>query len=533
MTDIQVWRQRALHVFLVTLSLGAMPVSIFVVIEALRQPARAAAAPYFLILYLLLVSLTLLRRLPHRVRVAGFLLIGYAVAIVALVRSGLIGDGRLYLLILPLLALILADTRFGAIAGAISLLIHLAFAFFARAGLLAQWVVVTENPMALLDWLTAIAAFLMMLGVSLTLMGLFNRTLSRSLKAERRSAREAMEASRRLEEQAAEQKRYIRWLEAAARVALEAGAETAPDRMLWRVARTVHEHPELLQVTIYTIGQDGSLTAQAHAGESVQEVSLIARAALQHRSPHAGRVGAEYELACPLRLGERALGVVAVRAPTEMPADGIEATVLTLVADQIALALEKARLFAQTQVDLQELEALYRRYTTRAWERFVQEAPSEVQLWTGVEQVPPGAWQTLFDQAHSSGRAVTGEENGRYLLAVPVKIRGIPIGVLGFHREPRAGVWRAEEVAMAEAVADRLALAVENARLLEEAQRRAAREHRIAEITAHLRASLDPDTILKTTVRELGQALRARWVAVEVTGPARTGGNPPDEEALG
>jgi GAF domain-containing protein len=70
-------------------------------------------------------------------------------------------------------------------------------------------------------------------------------------------------------------------------------------------------------------------------------------------------------------------------------------------------------------------------------------------------------------------------------------------------------------------VAERLALAVENARLLEEAQRRAARERLIAEISTRLRASLDPDTVLKTTVQELGRALRARWVAVEVTGPSQ------------
>jgi len=97
----------------------------------------------------------------------------------------------------------------------------------------------------------------------------------------------------------------------------------------------------------------------------------------------------------------------------------------------------------------------------------------------------------------------------------------VAIGVLGFHREQAAGRWRPEEIAAAETVAERLALAVENARLLEEAQRRAARERLIAEISTRLRASLDPDTVLKTTVQELGRALRARWVAVEVTGPSQ------------
>ncbi|MCS7179617.1 MAG: hypothetical protein N0A03_10200, partial [Anaerolineae bacterium] len=62
----------------------------------------------------------------------------------------------------------------------------------------------------------------------------------------------------------------------------------------------------------------------------------------------------------------------------------------------------------------------------------------------------------------------------------------------------------------------------------EEAQRRAARERLAAEIMSRIRASLDPDTVLKTTVRELGRALRARWAAVEVTGPSEESSQLPE-----
>jgi len=50
-------------------------------------------------------------------------------------------------------------------------------------------------------------------------------------------------------------------------------------------------------------------------------------------------------------------------------------------------------------------------------------------------------------------------------------------------------------------------LALENARLLEETQQRAEQERIIASITARVRASMDPETILQTAVRELGAAL--------------------------
>ena len=98
-------------------------------------------------------------------------------------------------------------------------------------------------------------------------------------------------------------------------------------------------------------------------------------------------------------------------------------------------------------------------------------------------------------------------------MAVPVILRGLPLGVLGFHRLAGAGAWRPEEIAMVRMIADRLALAVENIRLLEDTQRRARQEQLVGEVTTRIRAPMDMDTILQTAVRELGQALGAGRVS--------------------
>ena len=60
---------------------------------------------------------------------------------------------------------------------------------------------------------------------------------------------------------------------------------------------------------------------------------------------------------------------------------------------------------------------------------------------------------------------------------------------------------------MLAAFVDQAAVALENVRLFEEAQRRAQREHQTYEITAKIRRSPDVATILQTAVDELGQAL--------------------------
>jgi predicted Zn-dependent protease len=52
-----------------------------------------------------------------------------------------------------------------------------------------------------------------------------------------------------------------------------------------------------------------------------------------------------------------------------------------------------------------------------------------------------------------------------------------------------------------------LAQTVESLRLLDETQRRAARERLTGEVTARMRETLDVDTVLQTAVREIGHAL--------------------------
>jgi GAF domain-containing protein len=77
-------------------------------------------------------------------------------------------------------------------------------------------------------------------------------------------------------------------------------------------------------------------------------------------------------------------------------------------------------------------------------------------------------------------------------------------------------VWSSEEIALVDEVSTQIGLALENARLLEETQRRAEREQTLSEITTRFTRSLDVDTLLRTAVRELGQLLQADEISVHM-----------------
>ncbi|MBN2004960.1 MAG: GAF domain-containing protein [Anaerolineae bacterium] len=90
-----------------------------------------------------------------------------------------------------------------------------------------------------------------------------------------------------------------------------------------------------------------------------------------------------------------------------------------------------------------------------------------------------------------------------------------PVGVIGV-REDAQHPLTAEERALLASLSEQIASALDRARLFEVTRRNAARDQIISEISAQMRASLDIDAILQTTVREIGEALNIARVEVRL-----------------
>ena len=139
------WRTRVLNGLLTTAAAFALPVIGITVAPAFRHPETWPAALAFMAFYLFLLGLAFFRRLDMRLRAWGFLLVGQATAILATARGGLAGDGRVYFMAMPILALVLVGGRSGLLMGIISLVTYTVFAILAHQGQLEKWLVVSEN----------------------------------------------------------------------------------------------------------------------------------------------------------------------------------------------------------------------------------------------------------------------------------------------------------------------------------------------------------------------------------------------------
>jgi K+-sensing histidine kinase KdpD len=94
-------------------------------------------------------------------------------------------------------------------------------------------------------------------------------------------------------------------------------------------------------------------------------------------------------------------------------------------------------------------------------------------------------------------------KNAKNTLMIPLMVLNQVIGVIGLEQENPNHVWTEEDIAVAQAAANRAALTLENARLLEESQRRATKERAIFEATSRIGAALSVENILQATAEEL------------------------------
>jgi GAF domain-containing protein/HAMP domain-containing protein len=218
------------------------------------------------------------------------------------------------------------------------------------------------------------------------------------------------------------------------------------------------------------------------------------------------------EMALPLQVSDRTFGALDVQSTQEAAFTEEDVAVLSTLADQISIAIENARLFQQTRAALQEAEAAQRNYLRQEWEQLlpVLSAAQHEYRVSGVQPLGDAPLPEIEQAARQDEIvAVTqaSQAGVQAALAVPIKLRDQVIGVIDLHETDVPREWTDDDVALATAVADQAALALENARLFEQTQQRARHEQLLAQIATKVRAAPDMAGVLQTTVREIRRAL--------------------------
>jgi PAS domain S-box-containing protein len=349
-----------------------------------------------------------------------------------------------------------------------------------------------------------------------------------------------------------------------------------PESVVNTVARAVTDLLDCDLSTIFQIDpRDGKLVAVASRGVDLAELANLRFA------PGEGPVGQVAEtrrplsipdtqgklpfddstgplgsmLLAPILAGKQLLGVVTAGRPDAHGLSEADQVLLTTLADQAAVSLENARLFASTQqaavrlsllneigrraaaqLEFQEMlettvEALHRNLgyyrlavlllnkagtelrVAAANEGFWSVIPADLRLQVG---------EGLIGLAASSGEPVLvhdTEADARYVavddwqclssLSVAIKLADEVIGVLHAEAEHRM-VFTEEDVASLSIAADQFAVAIQNARLFQETQRRVAELATITEIGRAISSALDASELYELIYDQVSKLLETR-----------------------
>jgi len=470
----------------------------------------------------------------------------------------------IYALIIVLAGLLLGGR--GAVILTLASLLSVVAAYYAE---LSGWLVIREHGFSPAD--------LVFTALPLLLTGLLLRyavnSLVQAMQRARINEQAQREANRELEairatleqrvaERTADLERRSMQLQAVVEVGRAATSTLDPESLVWQVVELIQERFGLYHVGLFQIDETGRWAGyRAGAGEAGRQLaregfrlevggpSMVGWCTLNARSRVAQEVSREpmrldhpllpavrSEAALPLIARGQVIGALSVQSDRPAAFDPGTVAALETTADQVAVALDNARLYRQSQEALEATRRAYGELSRQAWSERIRGRADWGYLYTG-QQVSPttGEWRPEMLHALQTGQVVSGDGAGEPTLAIPLRVRDQVIGALGFYRAPTAGSggWTAEERELLETLVAQLGVALESAQLFEETQRRAAQDRLLGEVTSRMRETLDMDLVLQTAIREIGEALGLAEVEVRMAGGPATRPSVPARPAGG
>jgi GAF domain-containing protein len=224
------------------------------------------------------------------------------------------------------------------------------------------------------------------------------------------------------------------------------------------------------------------------------------------------------EMALPLRYAGEIIGALDVQStePNAFTQDDVE--VLFTLADQVAVAINNATTIEEARNALAEAQIAIRKSTLEAWQVL---RPKNLSVGMELKESAIKHMDSPLQGEHiqeALSKGVTVFTNGNEKeskLAIPLRLRGQVVGIVNINTRNQHELSQ-DDVEIAESIAERLSLAIENATLLQAAQYRADLERVTTDITSRISSSTRFETILQTAAQELSKALGGSDVLVQI-----------------
>ncbi len=381
-------------------------------------------------------------------------------------------------------------------------------------------------------------------------------------------------------------------LETVAKVGVSVSKILNTDELLQQVVDLTKSKFELYHAHIYILA-DGILRLAAGADEVGRQMrqegwrilldrekSLVVKAAQGLKTiivddvrladdyyPNPWLTDTRSEMAIPLIIGTDILGVLDVQSEEVGYFSSDDTMVYELLAAQVSVAIQNARLFSQSESTLIETETLYK--VSRALNT-IDDLPTLLSAVTdlvveslsatwatlitidtesnvlqsvttsgmGAEEITPKTYEEVMDglggwaiEQQTPALSFKGEPDSREsqflqkqrlrlgigsVIAMPLFYRGKTLGILSALNPLHKRNFTRQDLILMEAIGNQVSAAIENRNLFLQTEKRATQEQAIREISEKLRAAPNLDILLKIATQELGNYFDATHAVLEL-----------------
>ena len=529
-------RSQILQFFL----LGILVVGIWGLSLTITQDLLAngiGLAIFYIAAYLWILVITMWRELPYPIRAGTVIVLCYALAVSKLFGSSLLGEVQFWLLTFTTITSILL----GLIPAIISTL--LSVLTIVGMGILVDTRVVELSARANFDlgpgWgLSCLALALASAAILTAVFGLVNGL--QELLTEREKLAKNLETERssletRVQDRTADIQRRLAQVRTSAKISSTISHLSNPATIYQEVVDLVQEELDLYYVGLFLVdglnryaelraatGEPGRLMlTRGHrlpiGGTSMIGVCIatqaprialdVGREAVRFNNPLLPLTRSE--LALPIISRDAIVGALTVQSSKPEAFDENDILVLQGIADSLASAIENARLVSELTQNLDEMRSLNQNYLRDAWSSVV------------IEQGP----------VSFSFNALSSQKENLQEIEYPIMLRDQMIAWLTLSSEEAR--LSPEDEALLEALTTQTALALENARLVQQSERKMIQEQKLNEMSARFSRANDIEGMLKSALEELGRLPQVAEVSVELLPPQYTQQLTADELAAG
>ncbi len=247
------------------------------------------------------------------------------------------------------------------------------------------------------------------------------------------------------------------------------------------------------------VGEQGIVGRVAATGEA--RIALDTGAdAVYFNNPYLPNTRSE--MALPLKTSGEIFGVLDIQSDQSQAFTQDDVEIMQVLSDQLAVAIERIRLLRQVQSQFKEIEQAYQSSTQEAWQHRAHGENRVIGYKFDGSQLQPINAESDHTQVD---RLPPDNMEDEGVKTIPIQLRGQTIGSINVRFRDESTHERTTEIIGQ--IVDRLATALDNARLAEEARQRAERERAITDISTKISTFSDIDAIMRLAVEELGRQL--------------------------